>query len=219
MGKHILQRGLYIITSDSLSSAEELLDKVEAALLGGAVMVQYRDKTGSFGHRKKQAAALCQLCHRRHVPLIINDDPALAGEIGADGVHLGQDDADYEEARTLLGPEAIIGMSCNNSLDKALSAQALGADYVAFGRFFPSRTKPKALQAPLSLLWEARKILSIPIVAIGGIRPENGSLLLEAGADLLAVIDGLFGEPDPQAAARRYTELFHALRTRQGTDP
>jgi len=142
------------------------------------------------------------------VPLIVNDDPRLAWDIGADGVHLGQDDPPYEEARALLGPEATLGVSCYNSLDRAVSAQRIGADYVAFGRFFPSKTKPRAKQAPLALLREARRQLSIPIVAIGGITPENGSALIEAGADRVAVIEGVFGQPDPEAAGCPYTGLL-----------
>lgn len=200
-------RGLYAITP-GLVATEALLDAVEAAIGGGAVWIQYRNKTTAFEDRKRQAQALCQLCHRYRVPLIVNDDPRLAWDIGADGVHLGQDDSPYEEARALLGPQAILGVSCYNSLDRAVSAQRIGADYVAFGRFFPSKTKPEAKQAPLALLHEARRQLSIPIVAIGGITPENGGALIEAGADLLAVIEGVFGQPDLEVAARRYTELF-----------
>jgi thiamine-phosphate pyrophosphorylase len=206
MGKpRIPPRGLYAITP-GLIATEALLDAVEAAIRGGAVWIQYR--TAAFEDRKRQAQALCQLCHRCRVPLIVNDDPRLAWDIGADGVHLGQDDPHYEEARALLGPQAILGVSCYNSLDRAISAQRIGANYVAFGRFFPSKTKPEAKQAPLALLHEARRQLSIPIVAIGGITPENGGALIEAGADLLAVIEGVFGQPDLETAARRYTELF-----------
>jgi thiamine-phosphate pyrophosphorylase len=206
MGKpRIPPRGLYAITP-GLIATEALLGAVEAAIRGGAVWIQYR--TAAFEDRKRQAQALCQLCHRCRVPLIVNDDPRLAWDIGADGVHLGQDDPHYEEARALLGPQAILGVSCYNSLDRAVSAQRIGANYVAFGRFFPSKTKPEAKQAPLALLHEARRQLSIPIVAIGGITPENGGALIEAGADLLAVIEGVFGQPDLEAAARRYTELF-----------
>ncbi|MDQ3959903.1 MAG: thiamine phosphate synthase [Pseudomonadota bacterium] len=206
MGKpRIPPRGLYAITPD-LIATEALLDAVEAAIRGGAIWIQYR--TAAFEDRKRQAQALCQLCHRCRVPLIVNDDPRLAWDIGADGVHLGQDDPHYEEARALLGPQAILGVSCYNSLDRAVSAQRIGANYVAFGRFFPSKTKPEAKQAPLALLHEARRQLSIPIVAIGGITPENGGALIEAGADLLAVIEGVFGQPDLEATARRYTELF-----------
>jgi thiamine-phosphate pyrophosphorylase len=206
MGKpRIPPRGLYAITP-GLIATEALLGAVEAAIRGGAVWIQYR--TAAFEDRKRQAQALCQLCHRCRVPLIVNDDPRLAWDIGADGVHLGQDDPHYEEARALLGPQAILGVSCYNSLDRAVSAQRIGANYAAFGRFFPSKTKPEAKQAPLALLHEARRQLSIPIVAIGGITPENGGALIEAGADLLAVIEGVFGQPDLEAAARRYTELF-----------
>lgn len=199
-------RGLYAISSESSLQTADFIDRVEAAIRGGARIIQYRNK-----HRDEvcelQVLALAQLCAERHVPLIINDDPLLARRCHA-GVHLGKQDADIASTRKLLGRQAVIGVSCYNELERALAAQAQGADYVAFGRFFPSRTKPDAVQATPALLQAARAQLRIPIVAIGGITPENGAVLLQAGADALAVIDGIFGQKDPEQAARRYTELF-----------
>jgi thiamine-phosphate pyrophosphorylase len=156
----------------------------------------------------EQARALVELCRRYGVPLIVNDDLELAAEAGADGLHLGQNDADLTVARARLGASAIIGISCCNSLEYARQAVLAGADYLAFGRFFPSSSKPQAVQASIELLRQARREFSLPLVAIGGITPANGGDLLAAGADFLAVIYGLFGQPDIGAAARAYTRLF-----------
>lgn len=159
---------------------------------------------------RREAESLAALCRSFGAVFIVNDDVALACAVRADGVHLGRDDADPPNARAALGQRALVGLSCYDSLDRARRAQAANADYVAFGSFFPSRTKPHATRADVRLLRTARALLHIPIVAIGGITPENGRQLLEAGADALAVVDGLFGEPDPEFAARRYAALFRA---------
>ena len=132
----------------------------------------------------------------------------MAVAVGADGVHLGRDDPDINSARARLGNAAIIGVSCYNRLNLAIAAQDAGVDYVAFGRFFPSNTKPQAVQAETELLTEAKKALHIPIVAIGGITPENSAALIEAGTDMLAVIHGLFGQQDVRAAAEQFNQQF-----------
>ena len=203
-----IRRGLYAITDTELLANGILLEHVGQAIRGGASVIQYRDKQLSPAERQLQATALAELCRNRDVPLIINDDVALAASVGAAGVHLGRHDSDLPEARRQLGPDAIIGISCYNRLELARQATASGADYVAFGRFFPSNTKPGAVQAIPALLTEARQAIDVPIVAIGGITPENGGELIRAGADLLAVIHGVFGQPDVEAAARRYAALF-----------
>lgn len=200
-------KGLYVITDDQLS-AEHLLTHVQQALAGGAKLVQYRSKTGSEAAREHTARALLELCHKQRVPLLINDDVELAEKIGADGVHLGQDDGRVSMARKRLGNGAIIGVTCHASLELAQAAQEEGASYVAFGRFFNSNTKPEAPPAELGILREARAALDIPICTIGGITPDNAPALLEAGADLLAVIHGVFGQADVSAAARQYADLF-----------
>jgi thiamine-phosphate pyrophosphorylase len=203
-----LPAGLYAITDSHLIPADRLIDSVAHAIEGGAVMVQYRDKHRSASLRRREAGELSDLCHRHHVPLIINDDIELARTVGADGVHLGQHDPTPRQARDRLGDRAIIGVSCYNRLENARQAQAAGASYVAFGRFYPSATKPAAVTARPALLIEARRELDLPIAAIGGITPGNGAGLVAAGADLLAVIHGVFGQPDIEAAARRYAALF-----------
>ena len=201
-------RGLYAITDALLIPDERLTTAVEQAILGGARLIQYRDKSHDAARRLTQAAALNALCQRHAVPLIVNDDVELATQVGAAGVHVGKDDPAFAIARAHLGQNAIIGVSCYDRLDLALEAARAGADYIAFGAFFPSPTKPTETRASIALLRKARAALSIPIVAIGGITPDNAPLLLDVGADALAVVSGVFGQPDIQAAARRYANLF-----------
>jgi len=201
-------RGLYAVTDAGESDPERLAAQVARALDGGAVWIQYRDKSEDPQRRHAAAGALARLCRARGARLIVNDDPALAAAVGADGVHLGRDDPDPRAARELLGGQALIGVSCYNEWARAEAAARAGADYVAFGRFFPSRTKPGAVQADLDLLARAKRELGLCVVAIGGITPDNGRCLVEAGADLLAVVHGVFGADDIEAAARRYAALF-----------
>jgi len=203
--------GLYAIADSAYLATDAFVPAVRAALDGGARVVQYRDKHSEPPQREHIAAALSTLCRERGVPFLINDDVVLARSVGAAGVHIGRDDPEIDRTRSMLGPAAIIGVSCYNELDRARAAQAAGADYVAFGRFFPSRTKPQAVSASLELLRAARLELTIPIVAIGGITPENGGSLIAAGADALAVIEGIFGQPDIRAAAERYARLFNKM--------
>ncbi len=201
-------RGLYAITDPTLLPPQRLIAAVELAILGGAVMVQYRDKGDNPTARRRQAHALLRLCRRHAVPLIINDDVMLAREVGADGVHLGRDDAPVSLARELLGRDAIIGLSCYNLPERALRGQEEGVSYVAFGRFFNSSTKPAAVQCSQEMLRQVAPLLSVPVVVIGGITPENGAGLLQAGAGLLAVIGGLFAAPEPRTAATEFARLF-----------
>lgn len=201
-------RGLYAITPDNPPATPPLTTRVEQAIAGGARMVQFRDKSSDAHERLRAARALLSVCHAAGVPLIINDDLDLAQKIGADGVHLGRDDADPSEARARLGPRAIVGVSCYDRFERAVDAQESGADYAAFGRFFPSTTKPLAVQATPGLLRRARPRLTVPLVAIGGITPENGRSLVRAGADMLAAVDAVFGQRDIRAAAAAFTRLF-----------
>jgi len=210
-------RGLYAI-ADTALLGDRLLEAARAALRGGVRLLQYRDKRGTPGQRLRQASALLACCQRHDAILIVNDDTGLAAAIGADGVHLGCGDGEVAQARTLLGGNALIGRSCYDRLELAVAAELEGADYVAFGSFFPSHTKPQAVPAPIGLLAEARERLSLPIVAIGGITPDNGAALLAAGADALAVIHGLFGQPDIEAAARAFTGIFSPQRHRGRRD-
>lgn len=197
--------GLYAITQTEHKSIRRIIDEVEAVIIGGAVAVQYRDKNPKDA--LLLAKELVKICHEYQIPLIINDDVELTEKAGANGVHLGKEDGSVIEARQRLGERAIIGVSCYDDVDVAFEAQQQGASYVAFGRFFPSSSKPLASPAHLTTLNEARKTITIPIVAIGGILPENGGQLLNAGADLLAVIGGLF-ITQPEQSARAYSQLF-----------
>lgn len=204
-------RGLYAVTDGR--GGDALLDLVGALLRGGAALVQYRAKQVPAARRHAEAAALLALCRTHRVPLIVNDDLDLAVAIGADGVHLGRDDAPLAVARQRLGPDAIVGVSCYAEYDRAVAAAAGGADYVAFGSLFPSPTKPQAPQAPLALLGRARCELALPVCAIGGITLANAGQALAAGSDLLAVISDLAEAPDPQARAAAYAALWPASST------
>ena len=201
-------RGLYVITPERPRTEIALVHQVQQAIRGGARIVQYRSKSRDAPSQRLEGEALLQLCRGQGVPLIINDNLDLAAAIGADGVHLGEHDATPTAARRLLGPGALIGVSCYNRLERALQAEALGADYVAFGRFFPSASKPQAVPAALDLLRRARRAVGLPLVAIGGIRPENGASLIAAGVHMLAVIDAVFGRPDIEQACRAFSRLF-----------
>jgi len=199
--------GLYAITPDT-DDTPGLLEKVEAALSGGARLLQYRNKTASPALRLTQGRALFALCGKYQVPLVINDHLDLALALDAH-LHLGAEDGLLAEARSRLGAGKILGASCYRSIDTALEAQKAGADYVAFGGFFTSTVKPgMTARTPLALLQEAKQRLSVPVVAIGGITVENAPQLVAAGVDSIAVITALFGAPDVRAAARGFSALF-----------
>ena len=199
--------GLYAVTPET-ADIEDLARKVDAAIGGGARTVQYRNKNAPDALRLRQLQRLAPICRRSGALLIVNDSVELAREVQADGVHLGKDDGDVATARRVLGARACIGVSCYNELQRARDAAANGADYVAFGSFFPSATKPGAVRADLDLLRRARQALDLPIVAIGGIDAGNAGHLVEAGADAVAVVSALFDAADVGAAARRLAELF-----------
>jgi thiamine-phosphate pyrophosphorylase len=210
--------GLYVITGEADVGVETLVRQTASAIRGGASLVQYRRKGDAPERRRQQAQRLGHLCRAHGIPFIVNDDISLARDVGATGVHLGKDDRPVAVARRILGQHALIGVSCYDSWRRALEAQSAGADYVAFGSFFPSPTKPEAVHADLALLRQAKATLQVPAVAIGGITPQNAIALIEAGAVAVAVISGVFGSDDVEAAARRYAELFedpcHGLRYR-----
>jgi thiamine-phosphate pyrophosphorylase len=203
---HWPRRGLYLITPDEPDTAR-LLARVAGPLAAGAALLQYRNKGADAALRREQAGALLPICRAAGVPLLINDDWRLAADLGAEGAHLGEDDGEIAHARAALGAEALLGASCYNEIVRAEAAATAGASYLAFGAFFPSGTKPLARRADPGLL-RASAHFGLPRVAIGGITPDNGALLVAAGADLLAVIGGVFGAPDPTAAARAYGRCF-----------
>ena len=199
--------GLYVITDSALTPWPAMTEQVAAALRGGARIVQYRDKSDNGQQRLLEARALRRLCHDHNALLIINDDIELALAVDADGVHLGRDDGDIATARQRLSGR-ILGITCYNEWQRAETAAAAGADYIAFGAFFPSSTKPNAVAATVSLLQRAKQGLNLPVVAIGGIKPDNGARLIKEGADMLAVVHGVFGKTNIQQAATEYARLF-----------
>lgn len=201
-------KGLYAITDPELVPDDKLITTVEQAILGGAKIIQYRNKQASPSLQIEQAQQLSKLCKQYQACFIINDNPELARQVSADGVHVGREDGKIADARKQLGNDAIIGASCYNRLENAEKAIAEGADYVAFGRFFPSRTKPNAVQANLDLLESAAKELTVPIVAIGGVNRSNAAQLINHGAHAIAVINDLFHD---NQAVYNTAKIFEAL--------
>lgn len=199
-------RGVYLITPDEPDTAR-LLARTAPLLAAGTTWLQYRNKTASDALRLEQATALQALCAEHGVPLIVNDDPVLARAVGAAGVHLGGTDGDIASARALLGADAIIGASCYDQLANAEAAAAAGASYVAFGAFFPTTTKITTSRAHIDLLRQSGA-LGVPRVAIGGLTPDNVGPLIEAGADLVAVVSGIYAAADPVATQRAYLAQF-----------
>ena len=199
-----LGQGLYAITD---GPRPDLLDAAGHALAGGARLLQYRDKTDDKARRQIEATALRVLCHRFGIPLIIDNDVDLALASAADGVHLSKEDVDIDVARTALGPRAIVGMSCYDSLQRGDDAARAGATYISFGAFFRSTTKPLAPRAAIELLRQSAAF-GVPRVAVGGITPDNGATLVEAGADFLAVVSAVFAANDIRSAAHRFANLY-----------
>ncbi len=199
--------GLYAITPDCADTAD-LLRRARLALAGGASVLQYRNKAADAALRLTQASALRELTREFAVPLMVNDDARLAAQVDADGVHLGATDGGLDAARTVLGERKIIGISCYNRISLARDAVGAGADYVAFGAFFPSGVKPAAVATDAGLLRRARAELNVPLVAIGGITAQNGVSLVQAGADALAVISAVFDAADILVAAQDFSKLF-----------
>lgn len=206
--------GLHAITPDE-PRTEILLRKTDQALRGGATVVQYRSKTAAAALRIEQGRALAALCTEAGAIFIVNDDVALALELGADGAHLGATDGDLAEARRRLGNGRLLGASCYNRVDLAEAAALAGVDYVAFGSVFVSATKPGAVHAPLAIFAEARRSVALPLVAIGGITLQNAPQVFAAGADAVAVISALFDAKDITARAAGFTQLHQQLRMQQ----
>lgn len=206
--------GLYAITPTQLTTIEhevELLRRTEIILNNGARILQYRDKTQDTIKRLRQAEALKKLCVEYNAEFIINDDIRLAKAVSADGVHLGQGDGTVEDAHTILGKQALVGVTCHNRIDLALDAQNKGASYVAFGTFFSSPTKPSAVHAPLSLITQAREHIHVPICAIGGITTSNAQQLMNAGnPDMLAVVSDVYLCDKPDERVSEFKQLLLA---------
>lgn len=212
-GERVKLRGLCAVTLDDML-LPRLSALVKAALDGGAPFVQYRNKSAPRALRRAQAAEMLRICRGAGARLIINDDVWLAVEIGADGAHVGRGDApggSLLAAREALGPKRLLGVSCYDDLSLGEEAARAGADYIAFGSMFPSRTKPDTTRAPLEILGQARRF-GLPVVAIGGITLDNAPQLIKAGADMLAVVSDLFDAMDIKARAEAYQNLFAAAK-------
>ena len=201
-------RGIYVISDCKNYKADDLLEITENILSAGISLFQFRDKNSKYGVKKILAKKLQVLCKKYKTPFIINDDVKLAKEISADGVHLGKENIDINEARNILGGK-IIGASSYNDLEYAIYAEKLGANYVAFGSFFDSPTKPDAKKAEIELLVKSKSRLKIPVVAIGGITPENGKQLVKSNVDFLAVISGIYQSTNVKNSVKTYKKLFH----------
>ncbi len=199
--------GLYAITPE-FKNTNDLLDKTRQVLEGGVQLLQYRNKSANRTLLREQAGLLLLLCREYSVPLIINDHLDLAIEIDADGLHVGQQDAPLLNARNQLGCNKIIGASCYNNLDLAIKAEKEGADYVAFGAFFPSLTKPNTVLVTVDLIGEAKKKITVPIVGIGGIRLTNAKTVIQSGCAALAVCNDLFQSENIKIKAAQYAQLF-----------
>ena len=200
--------GIYLISDYKNSAIDDLLDKTEKILDIGISLFQFRDKNSKYEIKKSTALKLQTLCKKYNTLFIINDDVVLAKEISADGVHLGRDDMDIDMARKILG-DKIIGVSCYNNLEDAITAEIMGADYIALGSFFNSPTKPEARKIAIDLLPIAKSKLNIPVVAIGGITPENGKQLVDNKADFLAIISGIYASTDIINSVKAYKNLFY----------
>ncbi len=210
-GKRVLPRGAYAVTDYAHLSEAAVLAVTEEILRAGIVLLQYRDKAAGDAARRRRALALRRLCRRYRCPLLINDDPRLAQEVQADGAHLGKDDGDCEQARAVLGSDAIIGVSCYDSLARARAAAAAGADYLAFGAFFPSASKEDAAAAHPAIIKQAKENLGLPVAAIGGVAPDNCAPLAAQGADLLAAVRGIYHAASPGAAVRAFNRILGAV--------
>lgn len=204
--------GIYAITDPGLMG-DDFLDMAQQVINSGVQVLQYRNKAASFDRQLLEAKHLCQLCQDNNVVFLVNDHLDLAIQVDADGVHLGQGDTPLETAREKLGSDKIIGITCHDSLKLATEAENQGADYIAFGRFYPSQTKPGASPAMPGIISQAKQLLNIPVAAIGGITPQNVAPLLEQGADMIAVIHGIFGQADPGQAVSEYQAVFSKFNT------
>ena len=211
-------RGLYAIADTATCDDEVLLEKVRLVLAGGCRVLQYRDKSSDKKKRLAQAGELRLLCNKAGAVFIINDDAELAMQVNADGVHCGRDDATVSEIRTRY-PSLMIGASCYNSLQRAEQAIINGADYLAFGRFYPSSTKPEATPANIGILHQAKRRFDHPVVAIGGIVAENAGILISSGASAVAVISGVFSTADPYLSSQEISAMFSNPKQAAGTQP
>ena len=202
---------LYVVLDRTASAGRDLDEILAAALAGGAEMIQLREKTEPSGTLFPLAQRLLARCRAAGVPFIVNDRVDLAVALGADGVHVGQEDLPPAAARSLMKPGMVLGLS-THSEEQAAAAQAAGADYVAVGSIFPTTTKPIRHLVGPALARRVRPLVRVPLIGIGGITPENAAEVIAAGCDGVAVISAVCAAPDPAAAARRFVSAIDAVR-------
>jgi thiamine-phosphate pyrophosphorylase len=200
-------KGLYLVTPD-WDDTHKLLRLTEAALKGGAALVQYRHKTAGEDLRREQAHCLLGLCRSYQRPCIINDHIDLCLELGADGVHVGGTDASVARARAAVGANRIVGASCYGDIGLAREARKAGASYVAFGGFYPSRVKKYPVTTSSEIITQSKAEIALPIVVIGGMTPANAASLVALGADMVAAISSVYLAPDAEAASRAFADLY-----------
>ena len=198
---------LYVIVDRTTAKTRDLAEVADAAIRGGADVLQLRDKAASDDELRREAERLLPLTRRAGIPLILNDRPDVAQAVGADGVHLGQDDRPLAAVRRQLGPRAILGKS-THSLEQAIAAEAEGADYIGYGPIFPTPTKPDYGSVGLALIGEVTTRIRIPVVCIGGIDPARLPQVVSAGAGCIAVVRAVCGAEDPEAAARALARML-----------
>lgn len=202
-------KGLYVITDSILIPKDKFFEIVELAIKGGASVLQLRDKESSANEIVETGKRLLKITKKYGIPLIINDLPELAKRIGADGVHLGENDPDISYSKGILGENSIVGVSCYGDIERGLHAEKSGADYLAFGTPYSTPTKPGRKPTPFETLVEAKKrIKTVPIFSIGGIYPENAKDVLATGVDGIAAITSIFKSGDPEENARKLASFF-----------
>ncbi len=204
-------KGLYLVSDARYIGKAHFFSILEECFKAGVDVFQYRDETERYEERVRVARRLREMTLHYGIPFIINNYATLAEEVGADGVHVGSEDASIEILRKALGDKAIIGVSSHGNLELAKKMEEAGADYVAFGACFKSPTKPKAPVISLSILRSAKQVLKIPVVAIGGITPRNVKIVWETGVDAVAVISGVLASPHPAGAVRLLKEALGSL--------
>lgn len=203
-----MRQGLYLVTPDR-DDTERLVTLSRVAILAGATVLQYRNKTATPTLKREQARALRSLCTELGAFFIVNDSLELALAVGADGLHAGRDDGEIPALKAASNGRLAIGISCYGDFERARAAHAAGADYVAFGAMYPSPTKPHAPPAPIELITRAKRELGARVACIGGITADNAAALVEAGADWVAVISDIYQATDPRVQAERIARLFH----------
>lgn len=208
MDRQAKLRGLNVITDQHLMPRERFVEMVEAAVRSGATIVQLREKDTPPEEVARLGQSLLAVTRRYGALLLINDFPDIAHAIGADGVHVGREDAAVAEARALLGPDAIIGVTCYGEIERAVTGERAGADYVAFGTSYLSPTKGTQGRTPLTKYREVKQHVAVPVFAIGGITADNAQQIRDAGADAISVVSGVFGAPDVGAAAKALADIF-----------